>query len=163
MNWNLRPDQWDQLDEATAPAGTVLLQAGDVSSRMLVLVEGEIAIQAEGTVVARLREPGTIVGEMAGLLGSPRTATAVAMTDVVYRTVDDVVSLMEERPDVGMAVARTLAHRLNLVQSYLADVRRQYADRSDQLGAVETVLAALSSAPSVDIDPGSDREREPNI
>ena len=163
MEWTLRPEQWDDLPEATATAGTVLLRAGDVSSRMLVLVEGELAVKADDRVVARLREPGTVVGEMSGLLGSPRTATVVAGTDASYREVDDVIVLMAERPDIAMAVARTLAHRLNLVQSYLDDVRRQYADRDDQLGAVDAVLTALSSAPSITVDAGSDREREPNI
>ncbi|MDX1511848.1 MAG: Crp/Fnr family transcriptional regulator [Nitriliruptorales bacterium] len=163
MEWTLRPDQWADLPAATAAAGTVLLRAGDVSSRMLVLVEGELVVQAEGRVVTRLREPGTVVGEMSGLLGTPRTATVVADTDVAYREVDDVIALMAERPDVAMAVARTLAHRLDLVQSYLVDVRRQYADRDDQLGAVDAVLTALASAPSITVDVGSDREREPNV
>lgn len=152
MSRTLRPDQWEGLPEHVAEAGTVLFRAGDVSSSLVVLVSGTIDVWADGALLARLDEPGTIVGEMAGLLGCPRTATVVASTPITYRQAPDVVALMAEKPDVGMAIARTLAHRLRLVQAHLSNVRREVGEAFAELDGGDAVIAALASAPPLAVD-----------
>lgn len=162
MRLGLDPATWQDLPELAAPAGTVLLTQGEDARRALVLVSGRVRVEAAGTVLARVDDPGAVVGEMAGLLGTPRSATVTAETDVVYRVVDDVEAFCLERPEAALAIARILAHRLHLLDAYLADVRRQYADRGDHLGMLDTVLAALATATPAEVDAGSDREPEPN-
>jgi hypothetical protein len=65
---------------------------------------------------------------------------------------------MRTNPEVAIGIAVTVARRLDLITGYLADLRRQYADRSDHLGVVAEVLESLSQHRGNAVEPGSDRE-----
>ncbi len=86
----LPPDKMVQLiqpeHEADASAGDKIFTQGDEASDMYFIIDGEIDIvmhenNGEAKTVATLG-PGEIFGEMGILLGVPRTADAVARTDV---------------------------------------------------------------------------------
>ena len=59
-----------------AAGGTVLLEEGQNTGRLYVLAQGRIEVLRGQTQVAVLDEPGSLVGEMPVLLGTPHTATA---------------------------------------------------------------------------------------
>ena len=44
------------------------------------------------------------------------------------------------------------------ITGYLVDLRRQYADRTDHLGLVHTVLESLGHHQGRAVEPGSERE-----
>jgi CRP-like cAMP-binding protein len=92
------------------------------------------------------------------LLDRPATATVRARTEAVVVEVENARERLVSDPEFTVALARLLAHRLDTLTGYLADLRRQYADHEGGLGMIDEVLASLSNATPVDIEPGSERE-----
>lgn len=62
-------------------AGEVLVRQGEAGTALFVLLDGVVAVDVDGTVVAELG-PGAVVGERAVLEGGRRTSTLVARTPV---------------------------------------------------------------------------------
>ncbi len=66
-------------------AGEPLFVEGEASSTFVVLVEGEVIVDAGGVVVDRHTAPGTFLGEIGALLGNGRTASVTAASSTVVR------------------------------------------------------------------------------
>ena len=77
------------LPVVSTPAGGVLIEEGTRPNRLLVLVEGEVTIERDGTALARVDAPGAVFGEMSAVLGQPATATVRASSDVRVHVVED--------------------------------------------------------------------------
>jgi CRP/FNR family cyclic AMP-dependent transcriptional regulator len=144
--------------EVEVADGTHLLRAGERADVLYVLLSGALRVERDGRLVAELDEPGAIVGELGLLLDMAATADVLAVGDTVVRRLDDAERCFTEHPGFGRHLATVLARRLTQVSSYLADLERQFADRSDSLGVVPEVLAELLRGQGETIDPGSDRE-----
>lgn len=71
------------LTPFAAPAGTVLLRRGDVAGHFLLITSGSarVAVGEEGAQKVAVVAEGSIVGEMALLRGTRRSATVTAMTE----------------------------------------------------------------------------------
>jgi RimJ/RimL family protein N-acetyltransferase len=71
---------------SVAPAGTVLLRRGDVAEHFLLLTSGSarVAVGEQGAEKVTVVAEGSILGEMALLRGTPRSATVTAMTETRY-------------------------------------------------------------------------------
>ena len=71
------------LIPCAAPAGTVLLRRGDVARHFLLLTSGRarVAVGEEAAQKVTVVAEGSILGEMALLRGTPRSATVTAMTE----------------------------------------------------------------------------------
>jgi CRP-like cAMP-binding protein len=103
-------------------------------------------------------EPGSLVGEIGLLLGTPANADVVAAGDTVVHRIDDAADLFIAHPEFGRHLAVVLARRLRQVTTFLGDIEQQFAGRSGMLGLVPTVLTELLSGSVGDVDPGSERE-----
>lgn len=68
-------------DYAEFPAGSPVLPVGSERYEFVVLLEGEVDISLDDYLIARLG-PGDHVAELALLDGSPRSASATALTPV---------------------------------------------------------------------------------
>ena len=123
--------------------GETLIAEGPNSGLMFVLVEGTLEVVKNGAIVADLDAPGSIVGEMAALLGEPHSATVRASGPVTAYRIDDAPPFLRQRPEMMFHIACILARRLTEATSYLADVKHQYADRADHLGMIDEVLETL--------------------
>ena len=145
------------LPERRLAAGEVLYDQGDPPSDVVILVGGRLRIAAGDLVIDTLSAPGTFVGEVGALLGQPRDATVTAEVDTLVRVIGDPAGFVADRPELGLEIARQLAGRLHRLTAYIGDVQRQFGDRDDHLGMFAEVLGRLSSRPSVDLEPGSDR------
>jgi CRP/FNR family cyclic AMP-dependent transcriptional regulator len=148
------------LPEVNFPDGAQIFVEGHRHHQLLVLVSGAVRITSSGAEISIIDEPGSVFGEMATLLDAPATATATAVGECRFMRSDDPERFMHERPGVALEIAVTLARRLDLVTRYLADLRNQYADRSDHLGVVDEVLGSLLQHQGADVEPGSEREAE---
>jgi CRP/FNR family transcriptional regulator, cyclic AMP receptor protein len=64
-----------------AKAGEIIFKEGDEADQLFAIKSGEIAIQSGNRTLAEL-SANSIFGEMALIDAAPRSATAVAKTDV---------------------------------------------------------------------------------
>ena len=147
------------LPEVRHPAGTVLIREGEVHGKLFVLLDGALEISRAGTLITVVDVPGAIFGEMSALLGSAATATVRTACDTRLRRTDDPDGFLDGHPQMARAVATTLARRLDTINGYLVDLRRQYGDHNN-LGMVDTVLELLRHHQVQACEPGSDRERD---
>jgi HEAT repeat protein len=95
------------------PSGAQLVRQGDPGDELYIIVSGKVRVLADGQRVA-VRSAGDTVGEMAILTREPRMATLVADGDLRVLCVEqrqfDV--MLRDRPEIGLAVIKTLAQRL---------------------------------------------------
>ena len=99
--------------EFEAPAGWVLVEVGQPGSGMFVLEEGIVEVQ---TPDGRRWElgPGEFFGELALLTDHPRNARIRAKTPVKCLAISrmDLSRLLEEEPEIGVAMLPKLAQRI---------------------------------------------------
>ncbi len=97
--------------------GDVMCEQGELGNEMFVIAAGEVGVRVgEGNQekeVAR-RKTGDVVGEMAIISQEPRMASLVAAGEVRVLCIDrkSFEGLLRERPEVSLAVMRTLCVRL---------------------------------------------------
>lgn len=127
----------------TFEAGAVLMEEQEASDRLLVLIEGEIAVTKGGTEVARITEPGSVFGEISALLAVPTSARVVARDTVRAYEIQNASKFLRTSNDLVLHTARILARRLADATTYLADIKRQYQGHTDHFGMVDQVLETL--------------------
>ena len=145
------------------PAGTLVIREGGTSGHLYVLIEGRLEVLKGDTVVASIGEPGAIVGEMSVLLDKPHTATVRAASDSTIYEFSDAAAFLRDQPAVALLIARLLAQRLNVANTYLADIMHQYAGHGDHLAMVGEILQSMINLPPVQVSPGSDRQSDPRM
>jgi CRP-like cAMP-binding protein len=141
--------------------GAVLIVDGEPVRELFVLLDGNLRIEKQGSLVATVSEPGACVGEMSLLLGIPATADVVAGERSVLAVIDDADSMLGGGSGLPLALARLLARRLQVMTTYLADIKQQYADHEGGLGMVDAVLGTLMQSAGPRSQLGSERDPEP--
>jgi CRP/FNR family cyclic AMP-dependent transcriptional regulator len=144
-------------------AGTLVLHEAGRTGHLYVLIEGRLEVIKGDTVVATITEPGAVLGEMSVLLDQPHTATVRAALDSVVYEIDDAASFLRAQPAVAILIARMLAQRLNAANTYLADIKRQYAGHGNHLAMVGDLLQSMINLPPSQVSPGSDRQSDPRM
>jgi CRP-like cAMP-binding protein len=142
-------------------AGTSLLHDGDDGGSLYLLLDGALVVEKSGIAIATIDERGACVGEMSVVLGQPSSADVRAAVPSTVAVVSDARARLATDPDLARALARLLAARLQLMTSYLADVKQQYGDHEGGLGMVDTVLSALSRSSGPRGELGSERDPDP--
>ncbi len=142
-------------------AGEAIVQEGDTVHDLFVLLDGELRVEKAGTLVATVTTPGACVGEVSLLLGVPATATVVATSDAELAVVADAAALLAADPQLALALGRLVAGRLQVMTSYLADLRAQYADHDGGLGMIDTVLGSLMQTGGTRTALASERDPDP--
>lgn len=127
-------------------AGGVVIEQGELTGELLVLVSGSVEILRDDVRVAKAAEPGVVFGEMSVLLGGPATATVRALEPVVFAVIGEPRAFLISHPEAGLYVAELLARRLDSLNKYLIDVKRQY-EGHDHIGMVDEVLETLMHRP----------------
>jgi CRP-like cAMP-binding protein len=101
--------------------GDFLFRQGDSGEKTYVLLEGEMEILL-GDFVLETARPGTLIGEMALIDDSPRTAGAVAKTFCQLAEIDRrrFHFLVQQTPHFATHVMKTLANRLRHMNAVAA-------------------------------------------
>jgi CRP-like cAMP-binding protein len=141
--------------------GDVLLVDGGALHELYVLLEGSLRIEKAGVPIAVVAEPGACVGEMSLLLGIPPTADVVAGERSAVAVMDDAPAMLEGEGGLTLELARLLAGRLQVMTTYLADLKHQYADHEGGLGMVDVVLGSLMRGPGPRSELRSERDPDP--
>ncbi|MBI5320907.1 cyclic nucleotide-binding domain-containing protein [Bradyrhizobium sp.] len=143
--------------------GTEVLHEGGRTGHLYVLIEGRLEVIKGEAVVAVIIEPGAVLGEMSVLLDTPHTATVRAAQDSTIYEIDDAAAFLRKQPAAAILIARMLAQRLNVANTYLADLKRQYAGHGTHLAMVGDLLQSMINLPPSEVSPGSDRQSDPRI
>jgi CRP/FNR family cyclic AMP-dependent transcriptional regulator len=104
-----------QSSENFHPGDTVFME-GETGDTMYVVLEGHVEIRV-GEKVLEIAGPGTVIGEMALINLSTRSATAIAQDDCKLVPVDEkqFLSLVLRRPRFALNVMEIMANRLRLM------------------------------------------------
>jgi HEAT repeat protein len=117
----LSPEDLQQIAsiavEQWYPAGTTIFRQDEQGDMMFVIVDGHVRVvrHANGAEqVLAERGPGDFVGEMAIIDSAPRLASLAARDDVRVLAIDGPTfkGILRERPEVSLAVLRSLSKRL---------------------------------------------------
>jgi CRP-like cAMP-binding protein len=98
-----------------------LFEEGEKGDKMYVLLEGEVDIFL-GDFVLETAGPGSLIGEMALIEDSPRTANAVAKTPAKLAQIDRrrFHFLVQQAPHFATHVMKILADRLRHMNAVMA-------------------------------------------
>ena len=129
---------WDQskilaryMEAHKVEKGTTILQEGGDDAHMILIIQGRVDIVKEDN--SRIQKPiatlapGRTFGEMSLIDGEPRSASAVAATDVllVVLTKDNFVRLTENSPHLALSlvlkISKLMSHRLRQTLGKLID------------------------------------------
>ena len=93
--------------------GKTIFQEGDRGDEFFIVVRGQVAIRSGDRLLETLEADG-ILGEMALIDDSPRSATAVALSDVTLAPIKEnqFLFLVQNTPFFALSVMRVLARRL---------------------------------------------------
>ncbi len=105
-------------------AGQPVFKVGDPGDRMYVLMTGEADIVV-GNVVVERAGPGALLGELALVDATPRTATVMAITDCSLLPIDvkRFRFLVQETPNFALHVMKVIAERLRRMDRRLLEVQ----------------------------------------
>lgn len=103
----------DAMRERSFSAGEQVTAEGAPSDGLFVVDRGRAAVAVEGQARGALN-PGDYFGEIALLMGSERTATVTAATDLhcYVLTPADFRTLVEGNPAIALSVLQSMAQRL---------------------------------------------------
>lgn len=128
---------------AFAPHERMALE-GDSAKSMFVLIEGNVEIVRSGVPIMQMSAPGSLLGEMAALLGRPYSATVRSVSDVSAYEIKDPGTFLAERPVLLLRTAQLLAMRLDNATAYLSNLMSE-RDGREEFGVIEDVFGTLMS------------------
>jgi CRP/FNR family transcriptional regulator, cyclic AMP receptor protein len=143
------------MAEVTLARGDTLFHEGDPGDRLYVVTEGKVKLQRTSpdgreNMLAVLGA-GELIGELSLFDPGPRTATAIAVTEVRLLGLGhaDLQPWLRVRPEVGAALLRAVARRLRHTNDRMSELVF-----SDVPGRVAKALLDLSRRFGVQSDEG---------
>ena len=131
----------EQLELVHLAPRQVLFHEGEPADALYVIVEGEVAVQAEGPPRVEMQRlgPGAFIGEVALMIDQPRSATITAIGDAELLRIDRVTlsNVLANHGELLAAVLRFVRDRLverwtrtsPLFRPFDPDQRAQLASR----------------------------------
>ena len=102
-----------QTDLMMLEAGKTLFTDGEMGDTMYVVISGEFEVFVREKLV-ETAVSGAVLGELAMIDGSPRSATVIAKSDSNLMAIDLIrfLALARERPEFALFIMRSMAERL---------------------------------------------------
>jgi SulP family sulfate permease len=122
------------MERESIEAGRYVIRQGEPARALFLLESGELAAQLEieGKEPVRLRtmRPGTVFGEIALYLGTPRSVAVTATRpSSIYRLTEDALSLLKKNtPELAIEFQ---AYIIRLLSERLVDLNRTIAALSE--------------------------------
>ena len=94
----------------------VIIQQGDDTNTMFILIEGEMRVYVEDEegkqLTVRILKSGDSFGEVALIGEFPRTANVVTLTDCILAAFnrEKYLAFLKQHPEIALALAKTLAN-----------------------------------------------------
>jgi CRP-like cAMP-binding protein len=143
------------------PSGHTLIEEGSQTGVLYVLIEGAVEVIKDGIMVAKSVEPGAVFGDLSALLGMPHTAMVRTKSASRFHVVADARSFLKDHPPLCLHLCELLARRLDSVNKYLVDVKKQFVGH-DHLAMVDEMLDTLMHRhPRTRIAPSASTLHEP--
>jgi CRP-like cAMP-binding protein len=111
------------LPLATYRAGEAILTAGSKSGRLLILKKGAVVILNDSIEIARVKEPGAVLGEISALLDQPHAADVRALEDSQFHVAD--AALAGKDPVALRHIARILARRIVEANRNVVELKKE--------------------------------------
>ena len=110
----------NNIETLRVRAGGVIFREGEQAEELFVIKSGYVRIQVGNRMMADLTAD-SIFGEMALIDSEPRSATAVAITDVELVPISEkqFLFLVSQTPHFALKVMRTLVQRLRVTNNSL--------------------------------------------
>lgn len=101
-------------------ADEIIFREGDIGNLMYVVVNGEVEIRLQDRLLDSIG-PGGIIGEMALIDASPRSATAIAKTNCELMPINEkrFAFLIQQTPFFALQVMRIMADRMRQLHGQL--------------------------------------------
>ena len=106
----------------------VLIQQGDDTGSLYILLEGEMRVYIEDDqgkeLTVKILKPGNSFGELALLGDFPRIANVITMTDCVVSVVskDSYLTILKENPQIALALIESLANMVRETTEELSSI-----------------------------------------
>ncbi|HVW24960.1 MAG TPA: DUF1003 domain-containing protein [Polyangiaceae bacterium] len=147
----------ERLERINAPAGKTLFSRGDPGNALYVVMSGEVEMFFKNDtgerIVLERAGPGDFFGEVSLLDGGPRTATAVATSDLEALVVDraDLAEFIGLRPESAMALLAAMGQRLResarlLRHSVSRDINEETEDKRTTVMKVADWISDFSGS-----------------
>ncbi len=114
--------------------GEIICQQGDEGREMYILESGHIDVLVNDTKVSSISDKGTVLGEIALLLGETRTATLQANGSVVLTKIekDTLEDFHRQHTDIFLHTGQTLSRRIHDGFNYIRNLDEQIAQKSTE-------------------------------
>lgn len=113
------------IKEDTLEAGEILFNAGDPGDSMFIVRAGAVELFIRDTagqkIVLKIAEKNDVFGEIAVFDSRPRSATAIALTDVELFALDrnDLLLLFQKKPDACLNMLAAMSQMLREADNLL--------------------------------------------
>ena len=124
----------DDMPRRSFRAGETIFRQGDAGNAMFVIDSGDVQIRLFGDAAQALPlrnlHAGEFFGELSMFDHQPRSASAVALTDVVLFELqrDQFSAFLARKPRVALAIFRTMSQRLRETNAMLSGQAAQNVD-----------------------------------
>ena len=102
--------------------GDTIFKKGSMGGIMYIILEGEIEIYVDGSVVGKLFD-GQVLGEMELVEDEPRSATAIAKTETKIVPIDreTFLFIIKEEPLFALFVIKDLSHKIRILNQRITN------------------------------------------
>lgn len=119
-------EQVSSFPEVQFEKGATILRQGEKKNQLLVMTAGSVEIIKNGTQICIVKDKGAVFGELSALLNNYHNATVRALEPCKFRRIEEANKFFANDPEATLYIAALLARRLSLLDSYFAEVKKEF-------------------------------------